>query len=94
MQKGLIQGVLEMPRRVVNPTGISADKHTSAEEEVAEGVKATMLIIGASKARYARLKEQLANNYLLGTDQYPNTLEKATCSQLALRVCNSQCRRV
>jgi hypothetical protein len=23
------------------------------------------------------LKDQLANNYLLGTDQYPDTLEKA-----------------
>jgi hypothetical protein len=28
--------------------------------------------------RYGRLKEQLANNYLLGTDQYPKTLEIAT----------------
>ncbi len=24
------------------------------------------------------MKEQLANNYLLGTDQYPDTLEKAS----------------
>ncbi len=55
-----------------------ADKLASAEEEVAEVVKATMLMSGASKARYVRLKEQLVNNYLLGTDQYPNTLEKAT----------------
>ncbi len=28
--------------------------------------------------RYRWLKEQLANNYLLGTDQYPNMLEIAT----------------
>ncbi len=77
MQKGLIQRVLETPVRVENPASISADELAGAEEEVAEAVKAA-LISRASKARYARLKEQLVNNYLLGTDQYPNTLEKAT----------------
>jgi hypothetical protein len=65
MQKGLIQGVLVMPGRVVNPTSISADEPASAEEEVAEVVKAAMLISGASETRYARPKEQLANYYLL-----------------------------
>ncbi len=78
MQKGLIKGVLDTPRRVANPASITADKCASAEEEVAEAVRAGMLISGASKARYVRLKEQLANNYLLGMDQYPNTLEMAT----------------
>ncbi len=78
MQKELIKGVLDTPRSVANPASILADKHTSAEEEVAKAVKAAMLSSGASKARYARLKEQLANSYLLGMDQYPNTLEKAT----------------
>ncbi len=78
MQKGLIQGVLDTPGRVANPASISADERASAEGEVAEAVKAAMLISGVSKARYARLKEQFANNYLLCTDQYPNTLEKAT----------------
>ncbi len=68
MQKGLTQGVLDTPRRVANPASISADKCANAEEEVAEAVKAAMLISGASKAKYARLKEQLVNNYLLGTD--------------------------
>ncbi len=78
MQKGLIKGVLDTPGRVANPASISVDERASAEEEVAEAVKVAMLISRASKARYVRLKEQLANNYLLGTDQYPNTLEKAT----------------
>ncbi len=43
-----------------------------------EAVKAALLISGADKRRYGRLKEQLANDYLLGTDQYLNTLEKAS----------------
>jgi hypothetical protein len=78
MQKGLIEGVLDTPRRVATPASISADERASAEEEVVEVVKTAMLISRASKARYVKLKEQLANNYLLGMDQYPNTLEKAT----------------
>jgi hypothetical protein len=33
-----------MPGRVANPASVSADELASAEEEVAEAVKATMLI--------------------------------------------------
>jgi hypothetical protein len=36
---------------------------------VPEAVKVALLISGANKARYGQLKEQLANNYLLCTDQ-------------------------
>ncbi len=77
LQKGLVEGLLRAPGRVRDPNNISDDKRHEAEEEVTEAVKAALLISGADKRRYGRLKEQLANNYLLGTDQYPNTLEKA-----------------
>jgi hypothetical protein len=39
-------------------------------------VKAALLISVADKRRFGKLKDNLANNYLLGTDQYPNTFEK------------------
>ncbi len=61
-----------------DPSNITEDKWIKAEEEVADAVKAALLISGADKQRYGRLKEQLANNYLLGMDQYPDTLEKAS----------------
>ncbi len=61
-----------------NPSSITEAEQTTAEEEVADAVKAALHIRGADKRRYGRLKEQLANNYLLGTDQYPDTLEKAS----------------
>ncbi len=48
-----------------------------AEEDKSEAVKVALLISGADKTRFGRLKEELANNYLLGTDQYPDTYEKA-----------------
>jgi hypothetical protein len=40
-------------------------------------VKAALLISGADKRKYGKLKDELENNYLLGTDQYPDTFEKA-----------------
>jgi hypothetical protein len=36
-----------------------------------------LLISGANKRQYGKVKDKLANNYLLGSDQYPNTIEKA-----------------
>ncbi len=46
-------------------------------EESSEAVKAALLISGADHWRYSTLKDALANNCLLGSDQYPDTLEKA-----------------
>jgi hypothetical protein len=64
---------------VAGPSSITISELAEAKEEVADGVKAALLISGSDKQRYGRLKDQLANNsYLLGTDQYPDTLEKAS----------------
>jgi hypothetical protein len=78
IHKGLVKGVLATPGKVEDPNHVTSDEMAAAEEEVAEVVKAALLISGEDKRRYRRLKEQLANNYLLGTDQYPNTLKKAS----------------
>jgi hypothetical protein len=77
IHKGLVDGLLKEPGQVTNPTNITADKRKAAEEEANELVKAVLLISGAEKRRYGKLKDELANNYLLGTDQYPDTLDKA-----------------
>ena len=36
-----------------------------------------MIISGSDKKSFGKLKLELANDYLLGTDQYPNIVEKA-----------------
>jgi hypothetical protein len=77
IHKGLVDGLLKEPGRVTNPTNITADERKATEEEANESVKAALLISGAEKQRYGKLKEELANNYLLGSDQYPDTLDKA-----------------
>jgi hypothetical protein len=48
-----------------------------AEDDLCKAVKATLLVSGANKRRYGKLKDKFANNYLLGSDQYPDTFEKA-----------------
>ncbi len=40
-------------------------------------MKAALLVSGADKQQYGKLKDKLANNYLLGSHQYPDTFEKA-----------------
>ncbi len=53
-------------------TQLKAAKMASSEQ-----VKTALLISGASRSKYGELKDELANNYLLGTNQYPDTYEKA-----------------
>jgi hypothetical protein len=77
IHKGLVKGFFASPGQVSNPNNITEDEHTVAKQEVVDAVKAALLISGADKQRYGRLKEQLANNYLLGMDQYLDKLEKA-----------------
>ena len=77
IHRGLVEGLLNEPGRVANPGNITAAERRAGEEETSESVKAALLISGADKRRYGKLKDELANNYLLGTDQYPDTLDKA-----------------
>jgi hypothetical protein len=67
-----------MPGKTRGPYNVTEEELPTAEGEVTKAVKAVLLISGMDKKRYGRLKEQLANNYLLGTDQYPNMLKKAS----------------
>jgi hypothetical protein len=47
------------------------------ENKANEAVKVALLISGADKRRYGKLRDELANTYQFGTAQYPNTYEKA-----------------
>jgi hypothetical protein len=40
-----------------------------AEKDLSVAVKAVLLISGANKGQYGKLKDKLTNNYLLGSDQ-------------------------
>ena len=77
IHNGMIESMLKDTTRVANTTKPTAAERKKAEEDASEAVKAALLISGADKSRFGRLKDKLANNYLLGTDQYPDTYEKA-----------------
>jgi len=65
----------ELARR--NITAPTPTQLSEAEDVLIEQVKAAMLISGANRQQYGKLKDELANDYLLGSDHYPDTLEKA-----------------
>jgi hypothetical protein len=79
IHKGLVGGLLKKPGQVANPSNITANERKAAEEETNKLVKAALLISGAEKRGYGKLKDDLANNYLLGADQYPEMFDKALC---------------
>ena len=77
IHQGMINGILKDPARVANTSRPMDAEKKRAEEDATKAVKAALLISGADKTRFGRLKDELTNNYLLGTDQYPDTYEKA-----------------
>jgi hypothetical protein len=74
VHEGLVRGILSNVMRGTTPT---VKERSDTEETLSEAVKAALLISGADRRKYGKLKDELANNYLLGTDQYPDTFEKA-----------------
>jgi hypothetical protein len=68
MMDSLIKGITG------NPTPAQIKK---AEETTNKAVKGALLISGADKRQFGKLKDELANNYLLRTDQHPDTSNKA-----------------
>jgi hypothetical protein len=62
---------------VNNVHNVTPKEHAEAKETACKAVKAAMLISGMDKQQYGKLRDELANNYLLGTNQYPDTFDKA-----------------
>jgi hypothetical protein len=65
VHEGLVHGILSTSIRGTTPT---VKDRSDAEEAVSEAVKAALLISGTERCKYEKLKDELANNYLLGTD--------------------------
>jgi hypothetical protein len=65
VHEGLVLGILRNSMWGTPPT---TQERSDAEEASSEAVKAALLISGADRHKYGKLKDELANNYLLGTD--------------------------
>ena len=74
VHEGLVRGILN---DMTTGRAATAQDRKDAEAASSEAVKAALLISGVDRRKYGKLKDELANNYLLGTDQYPDTFEKA-----------------
>ena len=73
IHKGLADSILDATVTSGSPT-VAQIKQVG--EELSKAVKAVLLISVADRRHYRALKDSLAYNYFLGSDQYPNTLEK------------------
>ena len=73
---GIHQGLVNAELKRKGLTSPNDDQIEAAENVAVEQVKAALLISGADQRKFRKLKDELANNYLLCTDQYPDTLEK------------------
>jgi hypothetical protein len=78
VHKGLVEGLIRTPGQVADPNNVTEDELAAMEAKVSEAVKGALLISGTDKRHYRKLKDELTNSYLLGSDQYPNTFDKAT----------------
>ena len=74
MHEGLVRGILS---KTMQGTTLTTKERSDAEEASSEAVKSALLISGADRRKYGKLKDELVNNDLLGMDQYHNTFEKA-----------------
>ncbi len=79
MHKGLVNRLLSDLIQVRNMNKPTSKEIEKAEEDACEAVKATLIISRAKKHQYGKLKDELVNNHLLGTDQYPSTFKNAIC---------------
>jgi hypothetical protein len=77
MHKGLVNRLLSDTTRVKDVRKPTDQEIAKAEDDSCEAVKAALLVSGADKRQYGKLKDKLANNYLLGSNWYPDTFERA-----------------
>jgi hypothetical protein len=77
--KGITDGMLKDHNRDADVIRLTNEERTKAEKDRSKAVKAALLISGANNHLYGRLKNEVANNYLLGTDQYPSNFDKVLC---------------
>ena len=74
---GIHQGLVDAELKRRGLTNPDNNQLEAAQNVAVEQVKAALLISGADQRKFGKLKDELANDYLLGTDHYPDTLEKA-----------------
>jgi hypothetical protein len=77
LHKGMMEAMVKDRTSFADLAAPIEEEMARVEDEANKAVKAALLISGADKRQYGKLRDKLANNYLFGTDQYPNTYEKA-----------------
>ncbi len=77
LHKGMVDALMKATSRFADPGAPTKEEIAKVENKVNEVVQAALLISEADKGWYRNFKNKLTNNYLLGTNQYPNMYKKA-----------------
>jgi hypothetical protein len=64
----MVDALMKAASRFADPGTPTKEEIAKVKNEANKVVKAALLISGADKQRYGNLKNEFANNYLLGTD--------------------------
>jgi hypothetical protein len=72
----MMEALVKDRTRFVDLAAPTKEEMAKVENEANKAIKTALLISGADKQRYRKLRDGLTNNYLFGTDQYPNTYKK------------------
>ncbi len=90
MHKGLVTTLLAEPLQVADHNKITNKERAEAKEEVAEAVKAALIISKVDKRRYGRLKEQLAKKKIAGYGPVPGYFGEGNKDPWELSSCMEQ----
>eukprot|EP00957_Ditylum_brightwellii_P044684 3387977-Ditylum_brightwellii.AAC.1 len=78
--RGSVVGHCSLKKMMPKEAGIkdtsnaSGDERGKATADAKEAYLAMAFLASANRAKYGRLLEELANNYLKGTNEYPHTM--------------------
>ncbi len=81
---GLLKYFLNMIKKELMTKGVgmdkaSADKMKESKETMREKFLAALMLNGANREKYGKLKCSMAENYMTGTSEYPESPEVVLC---------------
>ena len=68
-----------LSKNLMEPSKASADELKEAKSIVREKFIAALMLNGANASKYGELKRSMAENYVTGTSEYPESPEVVLC---------------
>ena len=73
-----------------NPENLTLPQCTVAESTINQAYYMGIFILGLDPIRFKKLRDNLFNSYMVGRDEYPKTINRATSMLMVYRIPNSK----